>query len=190
MSKQMPLADRRYAILKNLLQERAQELTLKMRSLRASLPDELAEVKDPEDECVHEFVHALDFALIEMKSRTLSRINEALQRLDEGSYGACLDCEEPISEARLRALPFAERCRGCEERREEIAAEDARKRSRPAPSPEDRAAQYAFRPRSAPGRRPGPERAQPARAVAPAPMALRRPVSGTARPGLRREGAA
>ena len=57
-------------------------------------------------------------ALIQMKAETLNKINEALARLDEGRYGHCYECGDEIAEARLRALPFAVRCKDCEEERE------------------------------------------------------------------------
>jgi RNA polymerase-binding transcription factor DksA len=47
---------------------------------------------------------------------------EALLRLAEGTYGACSDCGQAIVGARLQALPFAERCRSCEEAQEEKAS--------------------------------------------------------------------
>ena len=43
---------------------------------------------------------------------------EALARLEQGNYGNCFDCGEEIAEKRLRALPFAVRCKDCEEARE------------------------------------------------------------------------
>ena len=58
------------------------------------------------------------FALIQMKAETLERVDEAVRHFDEGTYGHCVDCGEPIAPARLRALPFAVRCRTCEEIRE------------------------------------------------------------------------
>jgi len=60
----------------------------------------------------------IEFALIQMKSETLNKIDAALRRLEDGSYGDCFECGEEISEARLRALPFAVRCKECEEARE------------------------------------------------------------------------
>ena len=60
----------------------------------------------------------LEFALVQMKSETLNKINEALVRLEQGNYGNCFDCGEEIAEKRLRALPFAVRCKDCEEARE------------------------------------------------------------------------
>jgi len=57
----------------------------------------------------------LDLTLLEMRSSTLTAIDEALRRLDAGRYGFCHECDRPIAERRLRALPFAVRCRECEE---------------------------------------------------------------------------
>jgi DnaK suppressor protein len=56
--------------------------------------------------------------LIQMKAETLKRIDAALRRLDEGTYGECFECGDAIAEARLRALPFAVRCKACEEAHE------------------------------------------------------------------------
>jgi hypothetical protein len=67
----------------------------------------------------------IEFALIQMKAETLNKINEALTRLEEGRYGLCFECGDEIAEQRLRALPFAVRCKDCEEARE-IAAQRER----------------------------------------------------------------
>jgi DnaK suppressor protein len=60
----------------------------------------------------------IEFALIQMKSETLIKINDALTRLEQDNYGNCFECGEEIAEKRLRALPFAVRCKDCEEARE------------------------------------------------------------------------
>ncbi|MGB8932897.1 MAG: TraR/DksA C4-type zinc finger protein [Anaeromyxobacteraceae bacterium] len=52
----------------------------------------------------------------------LERIDAALARMDQGIYGACVDCGEEIEGRRLRALPHAIRCQGCEEAREQVGA--------------------------------------------------------------------
>jgi DnaK suppressor protein len=61
----------------------------------------------------------LTLALLQMKMQTSARIDRALARLEEGSYGRCLACDQEIAEARLQALPFAARCRVCEAKREQ-----------------------------------------------------------------------
>jgi hypothetical protein len=76
---------------------------------------------------MEDFVLGMDFALMEMESETLRRIDEALLRLDDGTYGVCSECDEGISEMRLKALPFATLCRDCQEQAEESeAARNAR----------------------------------------------------------------
>ncbi|HUG55027.1 MAG TPA: TraR/DksA C4-type zinc finger protein [Vicinamibacteria bacterium] len=113
---------RRHEVLNQMLTERQAEIRNKLRSLREVLPSEVTQVRDPEEQSMEEFVLGMDFALMEMESGTLRKIDEALLRLEDGTYGVCTDCDESISEARLKALPFAGLCRDCQERAEETAA--------------------------------------------------------------------
>jgi DnaK suppressor protein len=57
-------------------------------------------------------------ALLEMKAEALGHVNDALARLANGAYGQCAECGVEILQHRLRALPFALRCRACEDERE------------------------------------------------------------------------
>src|SRR5688572_11623434 len=63
----------------------------------------------------------IGFALIQLKAETLDKIDNALRRITEGNYGDCVDCGSQISEGRLGALPFALRCKDCEQTRENAA---------------------------------------------------------------------
>jgi DnaK suppressor protein len=47
----------------------------------------------------------------------LKQINEALQRINDGTYGICGECEKPISPKRLQAVPWAKYCVQCQEQR-------------------------------------------------------------------------
>ena len=50
------------------------------------------------------------------RGATLFRqLRSAMERLDDGSHGICLQCEEPISPKRLKAVPWADFCIGCQE---------------------------------------------------------------------------
>jgi len=60
----------------------------------------------------------VELGRLEMKRRELRRIDDALERLAEGGYGVCEDCQAEIAEERLEILPFATRCVECEHRRE------------------------------------------------------------------------
>jgi DnaK suppressor protein len=111
----------RYNDLKKMLEDRRRELMTevqgKIRDARAEGGKE-REVLDPGESSEVDIQEDIEFALIQMKSETLNKIDAALRRLDEGTYGDCFECGEEIANARLRALPFAVRCKDCEEARE------------------------------------------------------------------------
>lgn len=114
----------RFQVLKRMLEDRRGEIQDKLRSLRETLPVVDATVKDAEEQSVDDFVQEVDFALMQMKSETLAKIDEAISRLEDGTYGLCTECRAEISEARLQALPFAALCRSCQEEVEgRVAAE-------------------------------------------------------------------
>ena len=114
----------RYSDLKRMLDDRRRELQAavqgKMRVVReeGSWGGKLNEVLDAVESAEADIQEDLEFALVQMKSETLNKVNDALVRLEHGSYGDCFDCGEEIAEKRLRALPFAVRCKDCEEARE------------------------------------------------------------------------
>lgn len=60
------------------------------------------------------FEREKDIGLMTAAEHTLRRIDDALHRLDKGTYGTCLECGLPIGLERLEALPYAERCITCE----------------------------------------------------------------------------
>jgi DnaK suppressor protein len=112
-----------YDEIRRMLTARRREL---LNQIQSNLRDARADVSEqcryriesgettevhPEDE--------LAFALVQMKGEVLKRINEALKRLDQGTYGYCNECDDAIAVSRLRALPFAVRCKDCEEMREQ-----------------------------------------------------------------------
>jgi DnaK suppressor protein len=51
--------------------------------------------------------------LIENEQATLEQVQEALNRLDAGSYGRCVECDDMISKPRLQALPYTRHCIDC-----------------------------------------------------------------------------
>ncbi|MGD9853283.1 MAG: TraR/DksA family transcriptional regulator [Nitrospirales bacterium] len=53
-------------------------------------------------------------SLLEVRHRMRITLDEALTRLQEGTYGVCKECGEPVSRARLKALPFAKTCIECQ----------------------------------------------------------------------------
>jgi len=122
MSRKDETTDReRYLLLKGMLEDRRREIHEKLRSLREAIPAAAThDVRDAEEQSVDEFVQEVDLALMQMKTDTLRKIDQAIQRLEQGKYGRCEECDQEIAAARLRALPFAVLCRDCQE-----ASEDA-----------------------------------------------------------------
>ena len=115
----------RYSELKRILEERRREI---MDQVQGKIRDVRSEgannpnsgVLDAAETSEADIQDDIEFALIQMKSETLNKIEEALHRLEEGTFGYCFECGEEISEKRLRALPFAVRCKDCEEARENV----------------------------------------------------------------------
>jgi DnaK suppressor protein len=113
----------RYEDLKRMLDGRKRqilsEVQEKIRDVRTeNNSGKLSHVLDSGESSEADIQEDIEFALIQMKAETLSKIDEALGRLEEGAYGNCFECGAEIAEQRLRALPFAVRCKDCEEARE------------------------------------------------------------------------
>jgi len=126
----------RYSDLKQMLDDRRREIHAevqgKMRGVReeGTWGGKLNEVLDAVESAEADIQEDLEFALVQMKSETLNKINDALARLETGTYGNCFDCDEEIAEKRLRALPFAVRCKDCEQARENAENRERQLQSR------------------------------------------------------------
>jgi DnaK suppressor protein len=58
----------------------------------------------------------IQLKLKQTDAKILQAIEGALRRIEEGSYGLCRDCGEPIAEARLAAIPWTRSCISCKEK--------------------------------------------------------------------------
>src|SRR5215471_621360 len=113
----------KFATYKNMLEKKAQEVRRSMSAQKAA--QVVARLDCPSDEGDlsqqhHEEWIFLNRNTIDMK--LLREISDALQRIDQETYGVCLECEEPISVKRLEAVPWARYCVTCQE---QIAARAA-----------------------------------------------------------------
>ena len=82
---------------------------------------------DQMDEIQHATERDLAIRNVDRESTLLRQVKAALQRLHNGTFGTCADCEETISPKRLTAVPWATRCIKCQETadREGQETEDA-----------------------------------------------------------------
>jgi RNA polymerase-binding transcription factor DksA len=115
-------ADRtRRGELELLLNLQGTTLRNRRQILRDGLPTTTSGVMDFEEHALDAEEQGVGFAVLELTSRTVQGIETALQRLATGEFGACSDCRCKISDARLRAQPFAALCHACQERRDMAA---------------------------------------------------------------------
>jgi DnaK suppressor protein len=78
---------------------------------RAALDSE--DVPDPNDRATIETDRGRELRLRERDQRLIAKIQTALQRIEDGTFGVCESCGGPIGEARLRARPVTTQCIDC-----------------------------------------------------------------------------
>ncbi len=104
-------------------------LTAKMKELGGSgvSKDDIAIEQNAEmfDTIQRTTERELALASLSRNWQTSALVAEALKKVDNGSYGICADCEEPIGEKRLKALPWAKFCIHCQERADRRTATNA-----------------------------------------------------------------
>lgn len=117
----------RAGAIQNRLNQRAAQLREEIRDVLARSNDEthvrIAEMaRDEGDDSFSDLIVDLNFSDIDRDAQELRRIDSALVRLREGTYGRCEDCDQPIAPARLEAEPTASRCIACQEHYERTHA--------------------------------------------------------------------
>lgn len=101
----------------SLVDERRSLMSM-MQSTQEQLAGRDTGLADLSDIASGGFEDELALGLMANEAATLEKIDAAIQRIDDGTYGICLDCEKPIPKKRLEFLPFAQRCMECEGHRE------------------------------------------------------------------------
>ena len=86
------------------------EVQEKYKSPQDHLTEQVADIAD---DAVQSYERQLMMGLGEKEFEKLRLVEEAIEKLDEGQYGICLECEELISEERLTVIPFASHCVDC-----------------------------------------------------------------------------
>ena len=124
----------RQSELKQMLRDRRREIQAAVQgkthfaSLEGAWAGKINEVLDAVESAEADTQEGLEFTLVQLRMETLNKLNDALVQLEQGDYGHCYDCGEEIAEKRLRALPFAVRCKDCEEAKENAEASERQRR--------------------------------------------------------------
>ena len=103
---------------KALLEEKQRILNNSKKTLDEELALSQDDLPDETDLAASEINQHLVFRLRDRERQLLSKIDEALSRIDDGSFGTCEECEEPIEPKRLDARPVSTLCLSCKERKE------------------------------------------------------------------------
>jgi DnaK suppressor protein len=107
--------DQFQALRERLQNQRAEILSMYKQDLRAGQESADDGTEDIVDRANNAYNRELMFSLSDNERATLLQIENALRRMDEGSYGKCANCGQMISIQRLEAVPWARFCIDCQE---------------------------------------------------------------------------
>jgi DnaK suppressor protein len=92
---------------------RRESLAADLRAATAQFINDDSSYTDSIDQAAAETDKTLAMQMKNRERDTLWQIDEALKRIEEGNFGECERCAEPIAEARIRAFPFTTLCIDC-----------------------------------------------------------------------------
>ncbi len=95
------------------LQDKRDEILSETEKTLSEMTDQSGNIPDPNDRASVESGRNFELRIRERERKLLSKIEEALERVEEGSYGVCEDCEEDIGIKRLEARPVTTLCIDC-----------------------------------------------------------------------------
>jgi DnaK suppressor protein len=105
--------------IKDMLVKMREELVQEIgRRSKATTEAGAQDIGDILDSVSEERTRELDMILTDREKRKLHQIDDALDRIEDGTYGQCDECGVKIPKARLKVLPFAKFCVECQEKNE------------------------------------------------------------------------
>lgn len=103
--------------IKEMLRKKREDLVLEIsRRSKASTESAAQDIGDILDSVSEERTRELDLILTDREKRKLAQIDDAIDRIEENTYGLCEECGVKIPKARLKVLPFATYCVECQEK--------------------------------------------------------------------------
>jgi DnaK suppressor protein len=102
-----------------LLNERLDDLLSEANKTVSGMTSFKENLPDPADRATLESDRNFTLRIGDRERKLILKIKEALERIEEGSYGICEECGEDISEARLKARPVTTLCIECKKRQED-----------------------------------------------------------------------
>ncbi len=104
--------------IKKILEEMREEILKDIDERRLREHASHDDIGDEHDKASQERERELDIIITAQEKNKLQAIEDALRRIEEGTYGICDECGEKIPKQRLKALPFATLCVSCKSAKE------------------------------------------------------------------------
>ncbi|WP_163336814.1 RNA polymerase-binding protein DksA [Desulfopila sp. IMCC35008] len=98
---------------RNQLKEKQEEILEEVGKTLSEMTDQTTNIPDPNDRATVESGRSFELRIRDRERKLLSKIDEALNRIDEGTFGVCEDCGEDIGLKRLNARPVTTLCIDC-----------------------------------------------------------------------------
>jgi RNA polymerase-binding transcription factor DksA len=103
-----------FETVRRKLEQQKQELLARAAKVHADITRSSGPLdKDFAEQVVQMENDAVLAGIGEATAAELAQINRALAQIEQGTYGVCSHCRQPISERRLQALPYSDRCITC-----------------------------------------------------------------------------
>ncbi|MFW2365380.1 MAG: RNA polymerase-binding protein DksA [Desulforhopalus sp.] len=103
----------RLELFRTQLLEKKEEILKEVGKTLSEMTDQTSNVPDPNDRATIESGRSFELRIRDRERKLLSKIDEAIARIDDGSYGICEDCDEEIGLKRLEARPVTTLCIDC-----------------------------------------------------------------------------
>ena len=105
---------------KNLLNDRLHELLSHADSTVTGMTQPKENFADPTDRASHESDRSFELRIRDREHKLIKKIKQALERVENKTFGICETCEENISIKRLKARPVTTQCFDCKTREEDL----------------------------------------------------------------------
>jgi len=100
-------------MFRNQLIQKKEEILVEAGKTKNEMTDQTSNVPDPNDRATIESGRSFELRIRDRERKLLSKIDEAIARIDDGTYGICEDCGEEIGLKRLEARPVTTLCIDC-----------------------------------------------------------------------------
>jgi DnaK suppressor protein len=101
---------------RRLLQEKKNTLLAELAKTKNAEEETTEEsTQDIADKAVSSYTREFLYSLNDSERNTIQQIDQALGRIEDGTFGSCLNCGNPMNEKRLTAIPWSRHCVDCQE---------------------------------------------------------------------------